>query len=224
VPHTFLLTLVLMANTEVDRLIKQLGSDSFAVREAAAKALERIGDPALPALREAAKSNPDVEIRRRSADLVHSILEWPKNVIRDLGGKLEICDGTSDEPWFAVDLCGASIRDEDLQIVRRLGRVAQLNLSDTAVTDAALTHVRRMVGLRHLLLNWTPVTDEGVSTIAEAADLETLDLSGSKVTDAGIACLRKLTRLKMLKVRHTQVSAAGASALKKHLPLVRIER
>jgi hypothetical protein len=47
----------LAAETEaerIDRLIRQLGSDSFAQREAAGKALEGIGTPALDALRKAA--------------------------------------------------------------------------------------------------------------------------------------------------------------------------
>jgi hypothetical protein len=40
--------------TEVERLIKQLGSDSFSERETASKALEAIGEPALEALKKAA--------------------------------------------------------------------------------------------------------------------------------------------------------------------------
>ena len=50
----------------VDVLIKQLGDDNFAKREAASKELEAIGKPALQALRKAASSSSDLEIRRRA--------------------------------------------------------------------------------------------------------------------------------------------------------------
>jgi hypothetical protein len=59
-------------SASVKRLIRQLGSDSFDEREAASKALDRIGERALPALRKAA-ANPDLEIRKRSARLVSAI-------------------------------------------------------------------------------------------------------------------------------------------------------
>ena len=44
------------APNRIDRLIQQLGSDDFEAREAASKALWDIGEPALPALREATKA------------------------------------------------------------------------------------------------------------------------------------------------------------------------
>ncbi len=49
-------------------LVEQLGSDRYADREAAAAALEKIGPPALPALRDAARSESP-EVRERAAVL-----------------------------------------------------------------------------------------------------------------------------------------------------------
>ena len=46
---------------EIERLIRQLGSDSFAEREAASKALQDIGQPALGPLRKALSGNGDKE-------------------------------------------------------------------------------------------------------------------------------------------------------------------
>jgi hypothetical protein len=48
------------------RLIEQLGSDNFAEREEAAKALVAIGHPALAALRHASAHHPDLEVRLRA--------------------------------------------------------------------------------------------------------------------------------------------------------------
>src|SRR5215475_8040048 len=57
----------------IARLIKQLGDDSFAKREAASKALEAIGKPALPALRKAAASGNDPELRQRAERIIQVI-------------------------------------------------------------------------------------------------------------------------------------------------------
>ncbi len=58
---------------QVARLIGQLGSDDFARREAASKELTGIGEPALGALRKAAASSEDPEVRRRAALAVQAV-------------------------------------------------------------------------------------------------------------------------------------------------------
>jgi hypothetical protein len=57
----------------VAALIKQLGDGAFAKREAASKELEDIGEPALAALRKAATSSDDLEIRRRAERIIQTI-------------------------------------------------------------------------------------------------------------------------------------------------------
>jgi WD40 repeat protein len=56
----------------VARLIEQLGSDEFALREQASRALEAVGQPALPALRQAT-CHADPEIRHRAQRLLRKI-------------------------------------------------------------------------------------------------------------------------------------------------------
>jgi hypothetical protein len=58
--------------SDVERLVRQLGSDQFAEREAATEALDRLGGAALPALR-AASTAGDAEVRRRSERLIQDI-------------------------------------------------------------------------------------------------------------------------------------------------------
>jgi RNA polymerase sigma factor (sigma-70 family) len=60
---------------KIAHLIKQLGDDVFANREAAGKELETIGTPALAAVRNAAASSDEAEIRQRAERLVKSITE-----------------------------------------------------------------------------------------------------------------------------------------------------
>ena len=59
----------------IARLVKQLGDDAFRKREAASRELEAIGAPALAALRKAAASNDDAEIRRRAERIGDTIAE-----------------------------------------------------------------------------------------------------------------------------------------------------
>jgi hypothetical protein len=70
----------------IAELVKQLGSDTFADRQKATDALEAIGEPALDALRKAAKST-DAEVRKRAGALVEKIELRVKNA-RVLGPRM----------------------------------------------------------------------------------------------------------------------------------------
>jgi uncharacterized protein (TIGR03067 family) len=57
----------------IARLIKQLGDDSFAKRNAASRELAAIDAPAAPALRKAADTDLDPEIRARAGRILEAI-------------------------------------------------------------------------------------------------------------------------------------------------------
>lgn len=57
----------------IDGLVRRLGSDAYAEREAAGKELEAVGGPALDALRKAATTDEDPEVRQRAADVFKRI-------------------------------------------------------------------------------------------------------------------------------------------------------
>jgi WD40 repeat protein len=67
---------------EIDALIAQLGDDSGAKRRAAAKKLEAIGEPALPALRKAETAHRDIDVRLRAGLVVSAIERTFWNEIR----------------------------------------------------------------------------------------------------------------------------------------------
>jgi WD40 repeat protein len=71
---------------DIDRLIRQLGSDAFDQREAAARRLGQLGRPALPALRRAAAGAPDLEVRARAAGLVERLARRFFGPVRALRG------------------------------------------------------------------------------------------------------------------------------------------
>src|SRR5437588_12811259 len=57
----------------IQSLIEQLGDEAFATREAAAKQLAKIGEPALPLLESASNKSGDLETRIRATALVRTI-------------------------------------------------------------------------------------------------------------------------------------------------------
>jgi len=78
----WLFSLLIVSNcppSEIDALIQQLGSPKFTERQAATKRLEAIGQPAAEALRRAAATSPDAEIRRRSEGLL-ATMKWQEIV------------------------------------------------------------------------------------------------------------------------------------------------
>jgi WD40 repeat protein len=99
---------------EIKRLVEQLASDSFQVREAAAKQLEEIGEPALAALARA-KTSDDPEVRVRAQEVAEAISAAIDNKLygKELvltGGSVSVsadgkrvlsCDGNTLRLWDA---------------------------------------------------------------------------------------------------------------------------
>src|SRR5262249_44516344 len=111
---------LLAADTRPDRpdvpaLIRQLGADSFAEREAASKALQKIGPPALAELRKALVSK-DLEIRRRARRLVDAIEKEVYGLIRVFEGHSGGVNGVAFSPdgKQAASADGRAVRLWDL--------------------------------------------------------------------------------------------------------------
>lgn len=170
---------------EIDRLIRQLGSDRFTERQKASKALEAVGEPALEALRKAAKDS-DAEVRRRANELVHTIearraaqgRDRALAIVRRRGGRCEIDKDSPGKPVVRVILFKTRVTDDEVRQLKWLSRLRYLDLAGTEVTDACLD------GLREL------------------RELQFLDLSGTKVTRAGLIDLRKLMPKLKIKRRY----------------------
>jgi hypothetical protein len=63
-------SLVSLDAAHIERLVEQLGAEVYAEREAATRALSRVGEAALEPLRRACACSSDAEIRRRAERLV----------------------------------------------------------------------------------------------------------------------------------------------------------
>jgi WD40 repeat protein len=115
--------------TDTDKLIRQLGDDDFDNREAASRQLEKIGEPALEALREAARTHRDTEVRIRAAAPV-------RGIERDRRGELKRFGAANGHYWlnrvaFAPDgkhviATGGGVIWFDLQTGAETNRVMEL--------------------------------------------------------------------------------------------------
>jgi HEAT repeat protein len=102
--------------SEIDALIRQLGSPKFAERQAATKRLEAIGDRAAEALRNAAASNPDPEIRRRAEALLAGMIghDIPGKESRDRQRAVLALGQRA--PQAALPLLQKALQDKDLSV------------------------------------------------------------------------------------------------------------
>ncbi len=141
----------------VERLIQQLGSSQFTEREAAHKALDALGEAALPALRKA-RNDPDAEVRRGVIDLIKILTarraplrEKAWNTFRKLGGDFRCDTGTPDGSIRNIDLVAvALVRDEHLALLQWLDEAKNLSVGGTLITDAGLVHVKKLYRLEGL--------------------------------------------------------------------------
>jgi hypothetical protein len=67
----------------VSRLLEELDSDQFPVRERAMKELAKLGETATPALQQALASKPPLEMRRRLGQLLDQSRQWRGDRLRD---------------------------------------------------------------------------------------------------------------------------------------------
>jgi Leucine Rich repeat len=119
-----------------------------------------------------------------------------------------------------LSLSYTSVKDDDLDQLRGLKHLEQLDLRATAVTTSGLRHLAALPNLRNLGLSASNVTDEGLDCLNQLARLETLDLTSTHVTEAGLAAIR-LPALRRLYVRCSDATAVTLRDLPelKHLDL-----
>jgi hypothetical protein len=209
----------------IERLVRYLGSDQFSEREAATKALDALGEAALPALRKATRGD-DPEVRRRAARLVESITGRLRaealatikrlggSVADDAGGAGDNAGARAGARIVLVGLDGERVQDTNLSRLRGLTDLKFLYLYRTGVTDAGLAHLKVFPRLQRLALGDTKVTDAGLKHLSGLSELSDLDLSRTAVTDAGLAHLKACKGLRDLYLNHTKVTDAGVEHLR----------
>jgi len=173
---------------QIQQWVKQLGDESFKVREEATRDLIKAGGAAFDAVTKATKSE-DAEVKQRALMIIEPIRKQFKKAaiayFKELGGEV-----TVDEKSPGMPVIG-------------------LGLSVTKVTDAGLMHLKGFTSLRTLWLNNTKITDVGLVHLKGLTNLQRLSLSHTNVTDAGLVHLKGLTSLQELDLWRIKVTGDG---------------
>jgi RNA polymerase sigma factor (sigma-70 family) len=114
-----------IAKERLAKLIADLDSDQFAVRESATKTLAKLGEMAVPALREALRDKPSPEARKRLEELVRM-----KHVEKMTLSAEEL------RMWRAIDVLERLGTTEARQVLKTLADGAPEALSTTAARTA----------------------------------------------------------------------------------------
>lgn len=131
----------------------------------------------------------------------------------------------------SIDLASKPVGDSDLELLKGLVALEELDLSGTNVTDAGLVHLTGLKSLKRLnvgagLMKPTNVTDAGLEHLKSLHQLEQLVLSGAKITDDGLEQLAPLQNLQRLYLFQTRITDAGLKHLEslQELEILRVGR
>lgn len=187
---------------------------------------ERASDPSRPADKERAVK----ELQLNGADLTENEVGAivvvnlshgkPRQAKRRLTPGLKLFRFLPD--LTAVGLYNSLVTDEDLENLKPLTKLTDLELGWTKIGDKGLAHLEGLANLEYLGLYNTKVTDAGLKSMAPLKRLRRLFLASTRVTDAGLVHLEGLSRLEELRLGQTGVSKAGADRLRKCLPKCQI--
>ncbi|HEV3303483.1 MAG TPA: protein kinase [Planctomycetaceae bacterium] len=150
------------------------------------------------------------------------------------------------EELVSLDLTGTMFDDADLERLKPLVAIRELNLAHTRITDAGLASLKGLTALRQLNLDGDAVRGTGLMHLQDLSELtelrlgcsgltdlflvelaglkklDRLSLAKSSISDEGVTRLAPLTHLKELDLSDTYVTADRVAKLKTSLPQCRI--
>ncbi len=110
-------------------------------------------------------------------------------------------------------LRGATVKTDELTLLKSMANIVELSLAGTDVTDAALVHVKPLPNLERLQLQKTKVADAGLIHLKGLTKLMMLNLYATEVTDAGLVHLDGLKNLRNLYLWQSKATSVGANKL-----------
>lgn len=167
--------------------------------------------------------------------------------IEKLGGKITR-DDKGAKPIVSVSLAGKQgALKEAVPHMKKLGKLRELDLTNTNVTDTALKDLSELGTLEVVILDDNGVSGSGIKNLAGAKSLkrlslknnglpndelgafaslpqlQSLDLSNNPISNAGAKELHALKNLTELNLVGTKVNEKGVEELKKAIPKVQVK-
>jgi hypothetical protein len=204
----------------IDRMIKDLGDDSFKVREKASKDLEKVGQVAISKLVEAANSSPDLEVVKRAERLIEQQINEMLNRTGNVSLNLEkLAHAFTMGPGGPVR---GPVNDETLKMIADSKTFKPQNFTESDgkavpelmkwknlpehkkealkfLTESLKNPIdpnKTMVGLN---LIRSDVSDKGIDDLVSSMpNLKTLYISGTRLTDKGLDKLGGLKNLERI--------------------------
>ena len=197
---------------QVQRWIKQLGDESFKVREEATRDLIQAGRVALDAVTKATKSK-DPEIKQRALMIIKHIdgkaeqQRLAVETIRMYGGRVYYD--------YQIDENGEKIPKKKQQLPCTPQQRKQFGIDFFA--DVVWVECS---GGNYFIPD---LGDYRLKDLVGMTKLKVLDLSRTQVTDAGMKHLAGMKNLEWLSLDDTQVTAEGVAKLRKAFPKCQID-
>jgi hypothetical protein len=196
---------------QIDRLIRQLGSEEFQERRQAMMKLREIGPAVSSPLRKAARGS-DVEVRRRSLELLEEF-EAPLLEAPDYGAVIERNGKLPDRPIVYVSL-GCGTKPEWLRALAYCDELERLNLK---VTDEGQHPLQCLRGKNHLrILNlYGIVTDDALVDLKGLPALQNVSITSPNVKGSGLRFLAGLKTLRFLTVESVSLGDEAFESIAK---------
>jgi Leucine-rich repeat (LRR) protein len=114
-----------------------------------------------------------------------------------------------------LDLQGAGLDGDALEVVARFPRLKQLNVTSTNVSDEAFRHLAGLTELTELKLGDTPIRGPGLAHLKGCPKLTELSLTETRIDDRGLEGVKELRQLVKLhlSMRMTDAGLAHLAGL-----------
>lgn len=115
---------------------------------------------------------------------------------------------------YGLSFLGTEITDSDLQFLKHLDSLEELDVSCTSISDACLPCLQYLPSLRKLNLSSTKISAKSVDSLCRFKSLTELVLDDTPIGDQELIRLSSLTKLETLSLSFTDITSRGLSKIK----------
>jgi len=120
-----------------------------------------------------------------------------------------------------LEVVSADLKDEDLELLKGLPSLVDIDLAKSSITDAGLAFLQSFPNLKALgLQRCNLITNDGLKHLEHVPNLERLYILYTLIGNEGMDHVAKLRKLRVLDLRGAKVGNEGIAKLREHPTLV----